>query len=69
MKKLLRILKWIGIVLLSLIAVFGVIYALLPKGPRDLMPYADRMGQPRALFTAETYAAVTGTPWATDAAL
>jgi gamma-glutamyltranspeptidase/glutathione hydrolase len=69
MKKLLRVLKWIGIVIISLIVVLGVIYVVLPKGPRDPMTYEDRMGQPRTLFTGETYAVVTGTPGATDAAL
>lgn len=68
MKKLLIVLKWIVAAVLALIVVCGVIYALLPKGPRDLMQYTDRTKQPRKLFTAEKYAAVTGTPWATKAA-
>jgi gamma-glutamyltranspeptidase/glutathione hydrolase len=68
-KTLLNILKWTGIVLLGLIVAALVIYAFLPKGPRDLMDYTDRTGQPRELFVADEYAAVSGTPWATEAAL
>ena len=33
------------------------------------MPYTDRTKQPRELFVAQDYAVVTGTPWATQAAL
>ena len=69
MKKLLRFLKWAGIALLGLIVVALVVYAFLPKGPRDLMEYIDRTKQPRELFVADEYAAVAGTPWSTEAAL
>jgi len=69
MKTVLNILKWTGILLLVLILVGSVIYIALPKGPRDLMPYTDRTKQPRELLTAREYAAVTGTPWATQVAL
>lgn len=69
MKTVLNILKWAGILLLALILIGGIIYIFLPKGPRDLMPYTDRTKQARELFVAAEYAAVTGTPWATEAAL
>jgi len=68
-KTLLKILKWIGIALLGLIVVALVVYTFLPKGPRYLMEYSDRTKQPRELFVANEYAVVTGTPWATEAAL
>ncbi len=69
MKTLLKILKWTGVVLLGLIVVALVVYAFLPKGPRDLMEYTDRTKQPRELFVADEYAVAAGTPWATEAAL
>ena len=69
MKTLLTILKWTGIILLGLLLTAGIIYLALPKGPRDLMEYTDRTRQPRTLLVAHDYAAVTGTPWATEAAL
>jgi len=64
-----KTLKTIGIILLAIIVVLGIIYVALPKGPRDQMAYTDRTGQPKELFTGSQYAAVTGTPWATEAAL
>jgi len=64
-----KFLKWAGISILALIVLMAGIYALLPKGPRDLMDYNDRTRQPRQLFSGKQYAAVTGTPWATAAAL
>jgi gamma-glutamyltranspeptidase/glutathione hydrolase len=68
-KILLKILKWIGLTLLGLIVATLVVYTFLPKGPRDLMEYTDRTKQPRELFVGNEYAAVAGTPWATEAAL
>jgi len=64
-----KTLKIIGIVIVAIVVVLGVVYAFLPKGPRDPMEYTDRTGQPRELFEGTQYAAVTGTPWATEAAL
>jgi len=64
-----KILKKIGTGLLVLILIFGIVYVALPKGPRDPMEYTDRTHQVRELFKGQEYAAVTGTPWATNAAL
>lgn len=69
MKTLLKILKWIALTLLGLIVIGAVIYALLPKGPRDLMEYTDRTRTAKELFVGQEYAVVTGTPWATEAVL
>lgn len=69
MKRFLSILKWIGIVLLSLVILSGLIYAFLPKGPRDLMPHEDLTQVSKTLVKGENFAAVTGTPWATEAAI
>ncbi|GAB4425127.1 MAG: gamma-glutamyltransferase family protein [Anaerolineales bacterium] len=69
MKTFVNILKWIGITVLALLIIGVIVYAFLPKGPRDLMEYTDRTKKPRNLFVAENYAVVAGTPWATEAAL
>ncbi len=66
MKKLFRNLA-IGIV--SVIILFAILYALLPKGPRDPMEYNGLTKTEKTLFVGDEYAAVTGTPWATQAAL
>ncbi len=42
---------------------------MLPRGPVDPMPYDDLTRRPRQLLIAGEYAAVTGTPWATRAAV
>jgi gamma-glutamyltranspeptidase / glutathione hydrolase len=62
-------LTWMGICLAALLLVAGIVILALPKGPRGQMSYTDRSGQPRAPFVAARYAAVAGTPWATEAAL
>ncbi|MCL4560213.1 MAG: gamma-glutamyltransferase [Chloroflexi bacterium] len=69
MKTLKRILKWIGILFLGFALLAGAVYALLPKGPRDLMPYQDLTQVPKTMVAGESYAVVTGTPWATQAAV
>ena len=69
MRTLLKILKWIGIGLLALVVFFGLVYLFLPKGPRDPMAFDDPWRQPRPLFHGKDYVAVTGTPWATEAAV
>ncbi len=63
-----RVLKKIGGVFVVLGVVLGVIYLFLPRQP-EIMPYTDRTGQPRDLLVADEYAVVTGTPWATEAAV
>jgi gamma-glutamyltranspeptidase/glutathione hydrolase len=62
-------LKWTGIVLLGAVILLAGVYAVLPKGPRDLMDYQDRTGVAKSIVSAGQYAAVTGTPWATEAAV
>ena len=64
------IFKWIGRIVLALtglIVLALIVYALLPKGPRDLMEYTDRTKTEKELLTANEYAIVTGTPWASQA--
>ncbi|PWH17620.1 MAG: gamma-glutamyltransferase [Anaerolineae bacterium] len=67
MKTFLRILKMLGLGLLGLIGLALVVYALLPKGPRDLMEYTDRTGTQKPLFIGQEYAIVAGTPWSAEA--
>ncbi|MGB5312477.1 MAG: gamma-glutamyltransferase [Polyangiales bacterium] len=56
---------WIGAAVLLSIAVIGAL--LLPKGPRDPMPFDDPSGQPRDAYQARQYVVVAGTPWAASA--
>lgn len=60
--------KRLTVVLLT-VALGAVAFALLSIQPRELMPYEDRTHQPRTPVFAAQYAAVTGTPWATQAAM
>src|SRR5512132_4389068 len=62
-----RIFKWLGIGLLSLILLALIVYAFLPKGPRDLMEYTDRTKTEKQLLQARQFAVVAGTPWASQA--
>src|SRR5512141_1741334 len=62
-----RIFKWIGLGLLGLILIAGLIYAFLPKGPRDLMEYQDLTRTEKKILQADQYAVVAGTPWASQA--
>src|SRR5512143_1486499 len=62
-----RIFKWIGIGLLSLILLALVVYAFLPKGVRDPMPYTFSTKTEKQLLTAHQFAVVAGTPWASQA--
>ncbi|MBN2119264.1 MAG: gamma-glutamyltransferase [Anaerolineales bacterium] len=62
-----RIFKWISIALLSLILLALIVYAFLPKGPRDLMEYTDRTKTEKQLLRAKEFAVVAGTPWAAEA--
>ncbi len=51
------------------LALGAVAFALLSLRPRERLPYEDRTRQPRTPIFAAQYAAVTGTPWATRAAM
>src|SRR5512143_3842073 len=62
-----RIFKWIGLGFLALILATLIVYAFLPKGPRDLMQYTDRTKTEKQLLKANQFAIVAGTPWATEA--
>jgi gamma-glutamyltranspeptidase / glutathione hydrolase len=62
-----RIFKWIGLGMLGLILIAGLIYALLPKGPRDLMEYTDLTKTEKQTLQADQFAVVAGTPWASQA--
>lgn len=67
-----RFLKIIGFTLLGfvvVVSILAIVYAFLPKGPRDLMAFEDPTGLAREAVTAERYAVVTGSPWATETAL
>ncbi len=68
MTKIKRLAKWFALALTALVLLLGLVYLFLPKQP-EIMTYTDRTGQPRALVTGEEYAVVTGTPWATEAAV
>ncbi len=63
-----RVLKIVGLILLAIIALAGLIYLVLPKGPRDPMAFDDPYHQERPMVVAEDYVVAAGTPWATDAA-
>ncbi len=63
------VLKWIGMISLTLVVILSLIYLFVPKGPRDLMTYQDRTRTTKPMVEANEYAAVAGTPWATEAAI
>ena len=67
--KAFKVLKKVGIVLLSIILVLGIIYLCLPKGPRETIAFDDPYRTERSLAVSENYMASTGTPWATETAL
>ena len=67
--KAFKVLKKVGIVLLSIILVLGIVYLCLPKGPRETMAFDDPYRTERSLAVSENYMASTGTPWATETAL
>ncbi len=69
LKTVLKIIKIIGLALLTLIMVGGVIFLLLPRGPEDLMTYQETWNQDRPMVEGQEYVAVTGTIWATEAAM
>lgn len=67
MKIIKRVLATVGLTLLGLIVLALIIYAFLPKGPRDLMEYTDRTKTAKELLQVKEFAVVAGTPWATQA--
>ncbi|MEA4895550.1 MAG: gamma-glutamyltransferase [Oscillospiraceae bacterium] len=69
MKKFLRILKWVGFSLLAIIVILGIIYLILPKGPRETMDFDDPYHTARNAVESDEYMASTGTPFATQAAI
>jgi gamma-glutamyltranspeptidase / glutathione hydrolase len=62
-----NLLKWLGLGLLGITAMALIVYAVLPKGPRDLMEYTDRTRTAKPLFAGSQFAVVAGTPWAAQA--
>ncbi len=48
---------------------FAIIFFMLPRGPRDLMAYTDAIKIDKPLLRSKTFAVVTGTPWASQAAV
>lgn len=58
-----------GLVIAGLAVILGVIYLVLPKGPRETMPFNDPHLHGRTPVSSEQFMAATGTPWATRAAL
>ncbi len=69
MRQTLLVLRRVSIVLLSLCLIFALVVMLLPKGPVDLMTLDDPWNQDRPLVQGKEFMAVTGTPWATEAAV
>ncbi len=69
MKILLKTTKIAGIVLLASVVLFGITYAMLPKGPRDLMEFDDPYHVSRTSVVSSNHMASTGTPWATETAI
>jgi gamma-glutamyltranspeptidase/glutathione hydrolase len=73
MKHVLSLLKRAGLAVLGLIvlgALAGaVVLWLLPSGPRDPMQWQDPWNQPRPMVVARDFVVVTGSPWATEAAM
>lgn len=69
MKKFLKILKWLGLSLLSFILILAAVYLFLPKGPRESVAFDDPYHTARNAVVSQEYMASTGTPWATKAAM
>jgi gamma-glutamyltranspeptidase/glutathione hydrolase len=73
MKRTPSILKRAALVVLGLLALGAVLGGgmlwLLPRGPREPMQWQDPWNQPRPMVVASDFVAVTGSPWATSAAI
>jgi gamma-glutamyltranspeptidase/glutathione hydrolase len=61
--------KTLRLVAVGLVAFAALLYALLPGGPRDPMPFDDPWHRPREVVRTRAFVAVAGTPWATQAML
>ena len=59
--------RWAAAGMAGLIRAGVIVFILLPKGPRDPMPFDDPWNRPRDAVVANEFIAVAGTPWATDA--
>jgi gamma-glutamyltranspeptidase/glutathione hydrolase len=68
-QRFLKFLKGFGLSLLVLALLLAILYAALPKGPRQTMAFNDPHGVDRPAAHANSYMAATGNPWATQAAL
>ena len=69
MHLILRILKITGIVIVGAVAVLGIVYLFLPKGPRERIPFNDPYHTERPAATGEQCMAAAGNPWAARAAM
>ncbi len=69
MRKLLKVLKWLGLSLLAVVLILALIYVFLPKGPRETLDFDDPYHTARDAVQSTQYMAATGTPWATKAAM
>ncbi len=69
MNRLLNILKVTGVIIGAIIAILGVVYLFLPKGPRPQMPFDDPYHKDRPVAIGSQYMAAAGNPWAARAAL
>ena len=67
--KILKILKWVGISIVSIALILLIIFAFLPKEPDEIMEFDDPYRTERFVVMSDSYMASTGTPWATEAAI
>jgi gamma-glutamyltranspeptidase / glutathione hydrolase len=67
--RLRSVLKWTGLVIAGIVVVLGVVYLILPKGPRPSMAFDDPHLKDRPVVRARHFMAAAGTPWATSAAM
>jgi len=69
MRRFFSVLAKIALVLVILASILAILYAFLPKGPKDPTGWDDPTGEARVPARGTEFAAVTGTPWATEAAM
>ena len=68
-RRVVPIVKFGFFLLVTLVLTGALIVLVLPKGPRDPMDWTEPSGTSRTAVEADSFAAVTGTPWATEAAV